>query len=694
MNDGQNYRELYEAARRECENLKRKVARLERDKKYNAVMTQNIERMRDFNSAEKERQFLYNQLLLANCPDMIFVLDAALHFILGTEVSYGQLHYSSMNDLRDKPLRVVFGRRFPDTWITQLETVCHSVMEEKTRQKYNGKLVDTNGDSLHMNVTVSPAIDPAGLCMGVVVVLHDMTEINLLKEKAEQSSSAKSAFLANMSHEIRTPMNAIKGMADLMAATALDNIQVKYLANIQSASSNLLKIINDILDYSKLDAEKMELSPASYDSMSFVNDVAGIMNLKAANKGLGFVADIFPALPAAMFGDELRLKQVLLNLINNAIKFTDEGHVYFSIESEAAEDGNARLTFTVRDTGAGIREEDAPHMFNAFSRLDLPKNRTHEGTGLGLAISKHIVEMMGGELAVQTKFGEGSTFSFSVLQKDEGKGVVADLSAIDENCRVLVLCGRHCAFCRPVFERLGVPVRFVYAPDELGGETGAFTHVFYDYGAWSAAVAENPARFGAARLTAVLALQEAEEAMLAANVDFIYEPLLVPALVKRLCAGGNCEVETAGRQVKIGRFKLRNTEALVVDDNEINLIVCAEILQHYGIVPDVARSGLKACEMGDKKQYDIIFMDHMMPNMDGIETTKRIRQSSAKNKDTPIVALTANAIKGMRELYLNGGMSDYISKPIEISEIDRVLLRFLSPAQIVAEEVPGAEAAL
>ncbi len=675
MSEEQNYEELYRAARRECDNLKRKIVRLERDKKYNAVMTQNIERMRDFNSAERELQFLYNQLLLTNCPDMIFVLDKNLCFILGTEAGCDYLGYSSINDIAGKHLGAIFARRFPAEWAQKLEETCALAMEAQARKKRSDKVMDNDGAALRLDINVSPAINAEGACMGAVVVLHDMTEITLLKEKAEQSSSAKSAFLANMSHEIRTPMNAIKGMTDLLMMTTVDDVQEKYLKNISSASATLIKIINDVLDYSKIDAEKMELVPDSYDSLSFINDVVNIMYMKAVEKGVRFVADISPDIPAQMFGDELRLKQVLLNLLNNAIKFTKEGHVHLKIECERVGEEAVRLSFVVSDTGIGIKEEEKSKLFDAFGQLDLLKTRASEGTGLGLVIAQRIVELMGGELNVESRYGEGSVFSFSILQKDEGKGVIVDPSMRCDGMRVLLL-GESYDLYIPIFSRLGVEAKCIHSPGALArDEEVAYAHVFYEHAQWEDVVRESRERFGGAGVSAVLSLRESGN-MPDAYADCIYEPILITAVAKCLRCGAPGG-ERAEQAPLMGNFKLKDTNVLIVDDNEINLIVCAEILKHYGVDPDTALSGAEALRMAEGKAYDIIFMDHMMPEMDGLEATRKIRASSAKNKETPIVALTANAIKGMRETYLSGGMDDYISKPIEIEEIERVFLRFV-----------------
>ncbi|MCL2009554.1 MAG: ATP-binding protein [Synergistaceae bacterium] len=387
-----------------------------------------------------------------------------------------------------------------------------------------------------------------------------ISEIKTQEKRAEQASHAKSQFLASMSHEIRTPMNAILGMSDLMRTDNLDGVQQDYFSNIRKMGKALLQIINDILDISKIEAGKLDLIPAHFNFFALFDDLCSINHYLAAGKSLCFETIRDDDVPEALFGDENRVRQVLTNIIGNAIKYTDAGHVNFRVKRAKA-GGEGGILFVVSDTGRGIKEEDIPKLFDVFEQLEQQKNRSIMGTGLGLSITRKLVDMMRGEITVKSEYGKGSEFSV-FLPLPEG-----DLSGI---------------------KRENFPV--VMADDGV--------------------------------------------------------------------------------------------QALVVDDNGINLTVAKGFLALHNIDADVAASGMEALEMAGVKNYDLVFMDHMMPGMNGIEAAGRMRAMGGWYETSPIVALSANAISSAVGMYFEAGMNDFLAKPIEAEKLNAVLAKWLPPEKI------------
>ncbi|GHV62881.1 hypothetical protein AGMMS49587_11070 [Spirochaetia bacterium] len=402
-------------------------------------------------------------------------------------------------------------------------------------------------------------------------------EMEIQARAAQGANEAKSRFLASMSHEIRTPMNAIIGMSDLMRTDNLDDTQRGYFEDIKKMSRALLQIINDILDFSKIEAGKLELLPVHFNLFELYDHICSMSRFTANAKDLVFTASFDPALPRVVYGDDVRMRQVIVNIVNNAVKYTREGSVDLKIQ-RFRENNTDYIAVIVKDTGIGIREEDFPKLFEGFRQLDNRANRGITGTGLGLSITKKLVDMMKGEIRFRSVYGEGTEFTVLLpLHEGNPAGI----------------------------EKEDIASFVVAAPD---------------------------------------------------------------------------------------------TQVLVVDDNQINLQVAIAYLAKHRITADTALNGFEAIEKIRQKHYDLVFMDHMMPEMDGVETARRIRafgndltpvsESRGYARHIPIIALSANAVTGAREIFLDAGMDDFISKPIDPKVLNRMLLKYLPPAK-VSEQRPG-----
>lgn len=418
----------------------------------------------------------------------------------------------------------------------------------------------------------------------LICVIHDMTETNKLIVEANEANRAKSDFLANMSHEIRTPINAILGLNEIIMKETDDKEVLSYSNQIVSAGRALLSIVNDVLDLSRIESGKIELNPAPYRLGMLVNECYNLISIKAFDKNLDLKFEVDETLPSGYIGDVVRIRQILINLLSNALKYTPKGTVRMKV-SGFTKDSVFYLKISVSDTGIGIRSEDLAGIFESFKRVDEGRNRKVEGTGLGLSISKYLVDLMRGEISVTSVYGEGSTFTVTIPQQIE------DMTPIGN-----------------------------YKPTDAG-DSGV---------------------------------------------------------------------------MRVSSFEAPGAHVLVVDDVDTNLVVFCGLLKKTKIKIDMASDGFEAIRLAERTKYDIIFMDHMMPEMDGVETLHKIKQDPVGiNKDTPVVMLTANAIYGVKDEYLSEGFDDYISKPLRGEVLEGMVRKFLEKEtnkqllQKYADERPG-----
>ena len=434
---------------------------------------------------------------------------------------------------------------------------------------------------------------PFGMMIADIFVYIHYTDL-LMRERnaaleneklaAEQANNMKSEFLANMSHEIRTPINAVLGMNEMIIRQSRDEKITTYARNVENAGKSLLSIINDILDFSKIEAGKMEIVEAPYHLSSLLNDVTNMIAFKTNQKGLTFDIRVDESLPDALYGDEVRVKQVVVNVLNNAVKYTHEGGVLFEVGRENTSGDEVSLLFTVTDTGIGIKEEDIEKLFEKFQRVDLVQNNTVEGTGLGLSITRNLVNMMGGDITVTSEYGKGSVFRVRIPQKATADDMIGNFHEKYEN----------------YIRTLGIYHETFRAPD---------AHI------------------------------------------------------------------------------------LVVDDTEMNLTVVEGLLSKTDVKLDLVTSGAEALQHTNHSPYDLILMDQRMPRMDGTETLHHIRnQKGGVNAETPVICLTADAVSGAREKYLEEGFTDYLTKPIEGRDLEAALIRYLPAEKVVLQRISEEDA--
>ena len=586
----------------------------------------------------------------------------------------------------------------------------------------NYRIKNKSGEVRHVSEYTQRILDENGEFTHLVGYLVDVTNHWLTiqeKDIAESAERAKSEFLANMSHEIRTPMNGVMGMAELLAATELDAKQRMFTDVIVKSGASLLTIINDILDFSKIDAGQMELDPAPFALAEAIEDVATLVSTKVAEKDLELIVRVDPTLPKMMIGDVGRIRQIITNLLGNAVKFTEKGHVYVNVDGQQIKNGDgdfSELKFSIEDTGIGIPQEQCELVFQKFSQVDTSATRKHEGTGLGLSIAASLVKLMNGEIGVDSAVGQGSTFWFTIKLPTHGESVPARIIPGDlSGARVLIIDDN--AVNRSILTEQMTAWNFDNAAASSGEEGLNFIRmaaardinidlVILDYQMPEMSGAEvlqhmrnEPAisHIPVVMLSSVDSTQTNQELMrlgTAANLTKPTRSSMLLETILQVIANNRAKLDTdreqehptTDTQVEIAQQSetsedttparptgtdQQQLDILVAEDNEVNQIVVQQILEQTGLNFEIVNNGRLALESYKVVPPRMILMDVSMPEMNGKEATAAIREHESLNNmnHVPIVGVTAHALKGDMEACIDAGMDDYLSKPVSPNQL-------------------------
>ncbi|MDH3354843.1 MAG: response regulator [Chromatiales bacterium] len=680
--------------------------RVIRDSSSNAVMMTGI--VQDITERSKAQQDLeLYRLMIENSADPIFMIDNEDGFRLAYVNEAAVKHYGASRE-------ELMTWSIPD-WdphFTEADLPAHLEEIKANADSDKTLTIETqhrtkSGEIIPVELSLNLITYKGHLChFGYIhnIIQRKETEQKLLdaKEQAENAAQLKSQFLANMSHEIRTPMNAVINLSKLALQTELTAQQRNYIEKVERSGSNLLGIINDILDFSKIEADKLTIENIPFSIEEVLRDVSDIVIHKAREKGLELLYDLSYELPENLMGDPLRISQVLINLITNAVKFTEQGEVTFAINELERRKDEIVLKFSVKDSGIGMTTEQQSRLFQAFQQADGSTTRKYGGTGLGLSISKRLIELMGGELGVESELDKGTTFFFTLKLPIVGvsnDGSI-DFSSINELSVVVVDDNQaYRELMDSMLNQFGIMPKITDSAEqalkvirqaELDGHPVEL--VLSD---WKMSDMD-----GMALMRQVLSDESIihkpkgvlvtgfatddihEQVQKNGFSDVLYKPFTSSTLFDLIVGIGGGRPTSREipneKNTQKALNKIKDAQVLVVEDNDINQLIAEEILNALGLRVTLAANGVEALEAMEKTQFELVLMDLQMPVMDGYEATHKIRENDKFN-DIPIVAMTAHAMSEERDKCLAAGMNDHLAKPIEVEKLDAALIRWIKP---------------
>ena len=693
--------EELKAAQKECKVQKRQVFALKQtisSIEQNYAFQKNIYEMM---KKQKEQQDIFLSLIFEYAPDAIFIIDKNFKLVHITRKAF-EKYGVEIDSFVDKRLVDVFSTFVPDEQNVRIGRFIREVMVNGVIRQVTKQELSFAGNKFIFNIDVIPLRDDSGEIIGVMVNMHDVSDLVSALEKAEHASKAKSSFLAKVSHEIRTPMNAILGLSELaLRDDSIPNETREHVSGIKQAGGHLVALVNDILDFSKIESGMVEIVPVDYNLSALINHAINITRMKIIDAPILFTAYVEPSIPECLFGDEMRLKQMILNLLSNACKYCERGFVHMNVTFERLDEDTLSLIIAVEDSGIGIKTENMDILFGDFVQLgEAVGNKGVEGTGLGLAITRGFCHAMGGGITAESEYGVGSTFTISVPQKiqqtqpgQETKPFAA-VDAIHKASTVLIYDTRevYTRSLETLVKSLELKYDVAYTQSEFVTliEQNRYDFVFVP------SFAAEGAKLVAHKLERndIIFVLVAEYGEQVIENEFT-RTLIMPAHTADIAdIFNNCTKGGKRKSQTNAQFIAPTARVLVVDDINTNLKVAQGLLTSYKMEIDLCTNGFTAIELVQKHEYDMVFMDHMMPEMDGVETTSKIRnlpvpegKSKSYYKQLPFVALTANAVSGMREMFLKNGFDDFLPKPIDVVLLNTILERWLPKSKLESATV-------